>query len=166
MGDIRAVIFDLGGVVLDSPFAQFYLLEEKLGFERHTLSKVCIISSEACFRVNTNLIFVHLFPHHILQLLVFAGPTGPFERLERGEIDPETFKRLFEQGSLVLSDVKFPQNLQILLSRSKSVYFFLSIKFALLRYVSERQCRYLACVSDHFPGNSLMYRLSKAWIIR
>lgn len=39
MSQFRAVIFDLGGVVLDSPFSQFYLLEQRLGLEKHTISK-------------------------------------------------------------------------------------------------------------------------------
>jgi hypothetical protein len=38
----RAVLFDIGGVVFDSPFVAIYRYEEQLGLPKHTINKVRI----------------------------------------------------------------------------------------------------------------------------
>jgi putative hydrolase of the HAD superfamily len=65
---IAAVIFDLGGVVLESPLAVFSAYERELGLPRHTLNKG----------------------------IVAAGPTGAWARLERGELTMREFYAAFD----------------------------------------------------------------------
>jgi putative hydrolase of the HAD superfamily len=65
---ISAVIFDLGGVVLDSPLEVFVAYETELGIPAHT--------------VNRN--------------IVAAGPTGAWSRLERGELSMLEFYAAFD----------------------------------------------------------------------
>ena len=67
-GPISAVIFDLGGVVLDSPLDVFVAYETELGIEPHT--------------VNRN--------------IVAAGSAGAWSRLERGELDMAEFYVAFD----------------------------------------------------------------------
>ena len=63
MKPIRGVLFDLGGVVLDSPFAAIAALESELGCQPDTINR--IIGS--------------------------SGSDGAFSRLERGEITVDDF---------------------------------------------------------------------------
>ncbi len=65
----QAVVFDLGGVVLDSPFAGIAALEQRLGVPAHSINRT----------------------------IAAAGSKGPFQRLERGEIDAQEFGALFEE---------------------------------------------------------------------
>jgi len=65
----RAVLFDLGGVVLGSPLEAIRDYERELGFERNAINRVA----------------------------ADTAPSGAWSRLERGEIDMPTFYRTFEQ---------------------------------------------------------------------
>jgi putative hydrolase of the HAD superfamily len=65
----RAVIFDLGGVVLDSPLHAIALYERELGIP----------------------------PGHINRVVGAGGPTGAWARLERGELGLEAFVPAFER---------------------------------------------------------------------
>jgi epoxide hydrolase-like predicted phosphatase len=65
---IRAVLFDLGGVVLDSPLAVFAAYERELGIPVHTLNKA----------------------------IVAAGHAGAWSRLERGEVTMREFFVAFD----------------------------------------------------------------------
>jgi putative hydrolase of the HAD superfamily len=65
---IAAVIFDLGGVVLDSPLAVFAAYERELKLPLHTLNKG----------------------------IVAAGAAGAWARLERGELDMRAFHTAFD----------------------------------------------------------------------
>ncbi len=65
---IEAVIFDLGGVVLDSPLAAFAEYEAELGLPPHALSRA----------------------------VVEAGAAGAWARLERGELTMEQFFSEFD----------------------------------------------------------------------
>lgn len=66
---IRAVIFDLGGVVLESPFVAFHGLEAKHGLERGTIATAIKV----------------------------GGEQGALACLERGEINAEQFYAQFER---------------------------------------------------------------------
>jgi FMN phosphatase YigB (HAD superfamily) len=66
---IRAVIFDLGGVVLESPFVAFHSLEEKHGLERGTIATAIKV----------------------------GGEQGALACLERGEINADQFYAQFER---------------------------------------------------------------------
>jgi epoxide hydrolase-like predicted phosphatase len=76
---IRAVLFDLGGVVLDSPLAVFAAYEQELGLPVHTLNKA----------------------------IVGAGHGGAWARLERGELTMREFFEAFDAelaaGQVVIS---------------------------------------------------------------
>ena len=65
----RAVLFDLGGVVLGSPLQAIRDYELELGFERNAINRVA----------------------------ADTAPSGAWSRLERGEIDMPSFYRAFEQ---------------------------------------------------------------------
>ncbi len=65
---IKAVIFDLGGVILDSPMEVFAAFERRHGLSENFLNRV----------------------------IVEAGRDGAWARLERGEIDLETFFDAFD----------------------------------------------------------------------
>lgn len=65
---IRAVLFDLGGVVLDSPLAVFAAYEQELGLPVHTLNKA----------------------------IAGAGHAGAWARLERGELTMREFFGAFD----------------------------------------------------------------------
>lgn len=65
---IRAVLFDIGGVVVDSPFAAMGRFEQQHGLSSGSLNSV----------------------------IVAGGPDGAWARLERGELDLESFYRAFE----------------------------------------------------------------------
>jgi putative hydrolase of the HAD superfamily len=65
---IRAVLFDLGGVVLDSPLDAFAAYERELGLPVHTLNKA----------------------------IVGAGHAGAWARLERGELTMREFFEAFD----------------------------------------------------------------------
>jgi epoxide hydrolase-like predicted phosphatase len=65
---IRAVIFDLGGVVIGSPLHAVAAYERELGLARNAVNHV----------------------------VVRSGPTGAWSRLERGELGLEEFYPLFE----------------------------------------------------------------------
>lgn len=65
---IRAVLFDIGGVVVDSPFAAMARFEQQHG----------------------------LLPGSLNSVIVTGGPDGAWARLERGELDLESFYRAFE----------------------------------------------------------------------
>ncbi len=67
--DIKAVIFDLGGVVLDSPMEILADFEKRHGLE----------------------------PDFINRLIGEAGPQGAWARLERGEIPMEDFFEAFDR---------------------------------------------------------------------
>lgn len=72
---VRAVLFDLGGVVLESPFPAIREMERELGCE----------------------------PGFVGAVVDYSAHTGAFAALERGEIDMEEFDRRFraetaEQG--------------------------------------------------------------------
>ena len=64
----RAVIFDLGGVVIGSPLHAIADYERELGLARNAVNRVVVTS----------------------------GPTGAWSRLERGELDLEEFYPCFE----------------------------------------------------------------------
>jgi len=74
-----AVLFDLGGVVFESPIANIHAFEDKLGLPRHFFAKV----------------------------MTKRGFLGSFERLERGEINGNEFMHLFEQGVFFVPSGKF-----------------------------------------------------------
>jgi len=64
----RAVIFDLGGVVLPSPFTAFRAYERRQGL-----------------------------PHRFVsEIVVAGGETGAWSRFERGELGPDSFAAAFE----------------------------------------------------------------------
>lgn len=65
----QAVIFDLGGVVLDSPLHVIAAYERELGIPEGFVNRV----------------------------VVESGPAGAWSRLERGEIGMETFHRDFQE---------------------------------------------------------------------
>jgi putative hydrolase of the HAD superfamily len=65
---IRAVIFDLGGVVVGSPLHAIAVYERELGLERHAVNRV----------------------------VVSTGHGGAWSRLERGELELEAFYPAFE----------------------------------------------------------------------
>ncbi len=69
---LRAVIFDLGGVVLESPIDHFRVHEARSG----------------------------LPPHFISRLVVATGESGAWARLERGELDMHAFYAAFEAEAL------------------------------------------------------------------
>jgi epoxide hydrolase-like predicted phosphatase len=64
----RAVIFDLGGVVLDSPLHAIARYEQELGIPAGFVNRV----------------------------VIGAGPSGAWQRLERGELSLEEFFEAFE----------------------------------------------------------------------
>jgi len=66
---IRAVIFDLGGVVIGSPLHAIADYERELGLARNAVNRVVVAS----------------------------GPTGAWSRLERGELGLEEFYPCFER---------------------------------------------------------------------
>ncbi len=66
---IKAVIFDLGGVILDSPMGIFAEFEKKHGLDANFLN----------------------------HLIVNQGPQGAWARLERGELDLESFAAVFDE---------------------------------------------------------------------
>jgi putative hydrolase of the HAD superfamily len=68
-GSYRAVIFDLGGVVLDSPLHAIARYERELGIP----------------------------VGHINRVVVASGPQGAWARLERGELGLATFAPAFER---------------------------------------------------------------------
>jgi len=79
----RAVIFDLGGVVLPSPFDAFREYERR-----------------------------HDLPHRFIsEVIVGNGETGAWSRFERGELDPSAFADAFEAecaaagGCVVVADL-------------------------------------------------------------
>ncbi len=65
----RAVIFDLGGVVLDSPLHEIARYERQLGVPEGVINR----------------------------LVVASGPDGAWSRLERGELDLDEFARAFDE---------------------------------------------------------------------
>ncbi len=65
---LRAVIFDLGGVVLDSPLHAIAAYERELGIPAGFVNRV----------------------------VVDTGPAGAWSRLERGELGPRAFEAAFE----------------------------------------------------------------------
>jgi putative hydrolase of the HAD superfamily len=65
---VRAVIFDLGGVVVDSPLHAINRYERELGIPEGVVNRV----------------------------VVDTGPQGAWSRLERGEVSMEAFHRDFE----------------------------------------------------------------------
>jgi putative hydrolase of the HAD superfamily len=65
---VRAVIFDLGGVVIDSPLHAIGRYERELGIPAGVVNRV----------------------------VVDTGPQGAWSRLERGELSMEDFHRAFE----------------------------------------------------------------------
>jgi len=65
--DIAAVVFDLGGVVLDSPLRVFECFEQQRG----------------------------LPPHFISELVITTGAEGAWSRLERGQLSMEEFAQAF-----------------------------------------------------------------------
>ncbi len=65
---VRAVIFDLGGVVIGSPLHAIAAYERELGLERNAVNHA----------------------------VVRSGPAGAWSRLERGELELEDFYPLFE----------------------------------------------------------------------
>lgn len=70
----RAVLFDIGGVVVDSPFTAITLFEEEHG----------------------------LPPGSVNSVIVAGGAQGAWARLERGELDLEAFYQDFEAESAAL----------------------------------------------------------------
>src|SRR6185503_12478252 len=79
----RAVIFDLGGVVLPSPFAAFRAYEQAQGL-----------------------------PHRFVsEIIVRGGDHGAWSRFERGELAPDDFAIAFEAecaaagGTVVVADL-------------------------------------------------------------
>src|SRR5688572_19517748 len=79
----RAVIFDLGGVVLPSPFAAFRAYEQAQGLPHRFVSEV----------------------------IVQGGDHGAWSRFERGELGPADFATAFEAecaaagGTVVVADL-------------------------------------------------------------
>ncbi len=69
MAHYRAVIFDLGGVVLDSPLHAIARYERELGIP----------------------------PGHVNRVVAASGPQGAWARLERGELGLEAFVPAFER---------------------------------------------------------------------
>ena len=67
----QAVLFDLGGVVLESPFIAISQYERDLDLPQHTINR-----------------HIH-----------FAGDNGAWQKLERGELTLETFYLAFRQGA-------------------------------------------------------------------
>jgi putative hydrolase of the HAD superfamily len=67
---VRAVIFDLGGVILESPFDVLDAYERELGIRPGTLARITAYA---------------------------ALDDGPWQRLERGEIDLATFCEAFDE---------------------------------------------------------------------
>jgi len=66
---IKAVIFDIGGVVVSSPIQGTYDFEEK-----------------------------HGLPHNYVNASIMKqGPQGAFQRFEKGQLDLDTFYREFER---------------------------------------------------------------------
>lgn len=65
---IRAVIFDLGGVVVGSPLHVIAAYERELGYAVNAINRV----------------------------VVTTGPSGAWSRLERGEVDLDAFCPLFD----------------------------------------------------------------------
>jgi epoxide hydrolase-like predicted phosphatase len=74
---VRAVIFDLGGVVIGSPLHAIAAYERELGLE----------------------------PNAVNHTVVRSGPTGAWSRLERGELELEEFYPLFESDCRTLGVV-------------------------------------------------------------
>jgi putative hydrolase of the HAD superfamily len=72
VGTIEAVIFDLGGVVLGSPLQAIREYESELGLERNAINRVA----------------------------AETAPHGAWSRLERGELDMESFFAEFEADCL------------------------------------------------------------------
>ena len=70
---VRAVIFDLGGVVLESPLPAISAYEVAAG----------------------------LPPRCVARLVIDGGADGPWARLERGELDAHGFAAAFEQQAAV-----------------------------------------------------------------
>lgn len=68
----RAVVFDLGGVVLGSPIHAIHRYEQDLGLERNAINRVA----------------------------AETAPHGAWSRLERGELTMEDFYPAFEQDCL------------------------------------------------------------------
>lgn len=68
-GSYRAVVFDLGGVVLDSPLHAIARYERELGVPAG----------------------------HVNRVVVQSGPSGAWSRLERGELSVAAFAPLFER---------------------------------------------------------------------
>ncbi len=68
MSRYRAVIFDLGGVVMDSPLHAIAAYERELGIP----------------------------PGHVNRVVVTTGPSGAWSRLERGELALEAFFEAFD----------------------------------------------------------------------
>ena len=66
---LRAVIFDLGGVVMDSPLHLIADYERELGIPEN----------------------------HVNRVVVDTGPAGAWSRLERGELDLEAFYPAFDR---------------------------------------------------------------------
>ena len=66
----RAVIFDLGGVVLGSPLPAIAAYETQTG----------------------------LPPHFVARLVIEGGDDGPWARLERGELEARTFGAVFSSN--------------------------------------------------------------------
>jgi putative hydrolase of the HAD superfamily len=66
---IRAVLFDLGGVVLESPFPAIRAFEQELGCD----------------------------PGFVAAVVDYSAGTGAFADLERGEIEMEEFDRRFRE---------------------------------------------------------------------
>lgn len=69
MTQIAAVVFDLGGVVCDSPLHAINRFEAAQGLEHNALNRA----------------------------IANSGPTGAWSRLERGELEPEAFVAPFTQ---------------------------------------------------------------------
>jgi len=71
---VQAVIFDLGGVVLESPLPAIAAFEAETG----------------------------LPPRFVGRLVVEGGADGPWARLERGELDAEAFGAAFNQQAVAV----------------------------------------------------------------
>jgi hypothetical protein len=89
---IKAVIFDIGGVVVSSPIQGTYDYE-----------------------------LIHGLPHNYVNASILkSGSQGAFQRLERGELEMQSFYREFE------NDLNDPSNLeyykQFLTSRGQGVW--------------------------------------------
>ena len=82
---IRAVLFDIGGVVVGSPIVGISRFERKL----HLPPCVAILSNVAEPRSN-----------YLNALVTAHGREGAFQRLERGELDIAAFLPLFGQVRL------------------------------------------------------------------